>query len=172
MARDLARLRRKADQFASLLSGLVQAAGPNAADLAEKAIHAFETCREDLAGHAEGVEAHARRADDLNGRLYREILASRMRPLSDGLHTLPRVVRDLARHLHKEVLLHVQGETTGIDRDILEKLDSPLNHLVRNALDHGLETPEERRRVGKPESGVGQDLRPTQRRPPRDHGVR
>jgi two-component system sensor histidine kinase and response regulator WspE len=66
---------------------------------------------------------------------------------------LPRLVRDLARQLGKNVQLEIQGETTEVDRDILEKLDAPLNHLVRNALDHGFETPAERQAAGKPETG-------------------
>ena len=92
-----------------------------------------------------------RNADDLSTRLYREVISSRMRPFRDGVQGLPRLVRDLARQLGKRVQLEIQGETTEVDRDILERLDAPLNHLVRNALDHGLETPDQRQAAGKPE---------------------
>ena len=64
-----------------------------------------------------------------------------------------RLVRDLARELGKQARFEVVGETTGVDRDILDRLEAPLNHLIRNALDHGLETPDERRAAGKPPVG-------------------
>ena len=85
---------------------------------------------------------HAARAEDLNTRLYREVIASRMRPFGDGVHGLPRLVRDMARSLGKEAKLDIDGEQTEVDRDILEKLESPLSHLIRNAVDHGIEPPE------------------------------
>src|SRR4029077_9956925 len=66
----------------------------------------------------------------------------------------PRMVRDVARSLGKQVTLEIIGETTQVDRDILGKLDAPLGHLLRNAVDHGLELPEERRAAGKPPEGV------------------
>ena len=90
-----------------------------------------------------------RNTDDLSSRLYHEVISSRMRPFRDGVQGLPRLVRDLARQMGKKAQLEIQGETTEVDRDILERLDAPLNHLVRNALDHGLETPEERSGRGK-----------------------
>ncbi|HEB98944.1 MAG TPA: hybrid sensor histidine kinase/response regulator, partial [Thiotrichales bacterium] len=77
--------------------------------------------------------------------------ASRMRPFADGVRGLQRMVRDIARELGKQVQFEIEGLNTQVDRDILEKLEAPINHLLRNALDHGLETPEERRAAGKPE---------------------
>ena len=59
------------------------------------------------------------------------------------------MVRDLARQLNKKVKFEMVGQTTGVDREILEKLEAPLTHLLRNALDHGLEPPEERQAAGK-----------------------
>ncbi len=73
-----------------------------------------------------------------------------MRPFRDGVQGLPWLVRDSAQ-LGKKVQLELLGEFTEVDRDILERLDAPLNHLVRNALDHGLESPGERQAAGKPE---------------------
>ena len=64
------------------------------------------------------------------------------------------MVRDLARALGKEVRLEIIGENTQVDRDILERLESPLAHLLRNAVDHGCETPEQRQRAGKPPEGT------------------
>jgi len=89
----------------------------------------------------------------LSDRLYREVLDSRMRPFNDGVIGSPRLVRDIARSLGKKVALCIEGHDTPVDRDMLEKLDAPLNHILRNACDHGLETPEERQAAGKPEGG-------------------
>ena len=96
----------------------------------------------------------ARVSEDLSSRLHHEVLASRMRPLADGIRGFPRLVRDLARELGKQARFEVVGETTGVDRDILDRLEAPLNHLIRNALDHGLEMPDDRRAAGKPPVGT------------------
>src|SRR5262249_3817302 len=87
-------------------------------------------------------------------RLCREVLVSRLRPSADGAHGFPRLVRDMARKLGKNVRLEIDGQATEVDRDILEKLEAPLTHLLRNAVDHGLEPQEERLAAGKPETGV------------------
>jgi two-component system sensor histidine kinase and response regulator WspE len=109
-------------------------------------------CRRLLASQISEFESRARNADDLNSRLYHEVIASRMRPFGDGVQGFPRMVRDIARQLGKKVAFKIRGETTDVDRDILEKLESPLNHVLRNALDHGLEEPPERSSAGKPET--------------------
>ncbi len=95
-----------------------------------------------------------RRATDLANRLYAETLASRMRPFEDGVRHFTRTVRDLGRALGKTVRLEIVGGSTGIDRDILDQLDAPLGHLLRNAIDHGIEMPDERIAAGKPPEGV------------------
>ena len=102
----------------------------------------------------EAIEEFARQSEDLSSRLHHEVLTSRMRPLADGIRGFPRLVRDLARELGKQARFTVAGETTGVDRDILDRLEAPLNHLIRNALDHGLEMPEERRAAGKSAAGT------------------
>jgi two-component system sensor histidine kinase and response regulator WspE len=86
-------------------------------------------------------------------RLYHEVIGVRMRPFADGIHGYPRMVRDLAKELGKKVKLEIIGKSTEVDQDIQEKLDAPLNHLLRNAIDHGIETPEKRLAVKKPETG-------------------
>jgi two-component system chemotaxis sensor kinase CheA len=78
----------------------------------------------------------------------------RMLPLALVLNTLPRAVRDLSRQFGKKVVFTVKGEQTTIDKRILEQIGDPLTHLLRNALDHGLETPDGRRSAGKPEVGT------------------
>ena len=99
-------------------------------------------------------EDHAGQAEDLNSRLYREVIASRMRPFSDGGQGFPRMVRDAARQLGKSVRFDLVGATTEVDRDILDKLEAPLTHLLRNAVDHGIEPPELRQANGKPSEAV------------------
>lgn len=123
------------------------------ADLVAKAKRRAQHGLETLGAKAERFEDFARRSEDLSGRLHHEVITSRMRPLADGIRGFPRLVRDVARQLGKKVAFTVFGETTGVDRDILEKLEAPLNHLIRNALDHGLEPTEERLATGKPETG-------------------
>ena len=102
----------------------------------------------------DAIDEFARGSETVSTRLHYEVLASRMRPLADGIRGFPRLVRDLARELGKQARFEVLGETTGVDRDILDRLEAPLNHLIRNALDHGLEMPEERRSAGKPAVGT------------------
>ena len=110
-------------------------------------------CREDLSKRLLELEEFHRRSANLSHRLYDEALACRMRPFADGIQGFPRMVRDLARDLGKQVRLEIQGPDTYVDRDILEKLEAPLTHLLRNAIDHGIELPEVRRAAGK--SGEG-----------------
>ncbi len=85
--------------------------------------------------------------------LRTEILGMRMLPLSVIFSKFRRIVRDLCRENQKQVELVVRGAETEVDKTVLEELNAPLIHLLRNAVDHGLESPEERRRSGKPETG-------------------
>ena len=96
---------------------------------------------------------YSRRNVALSDRLYAEVLASRMRPLSDGLVAFPRLVRDLAKEAGKKIVLEIRGGDVPVDRDVLEKLEAPLTHLIRNACDHGIEPPEVREAAGKPRGG-------------------
>jgi two-component system sensor histidine kinase and response regulator WspE len=112
------------------------------------------SCRQALAERIAEFDDHAGRAEDLNTRLYREVIVSRMRPFADGAGGFPRLVRDTARTLGKSARLEIDGATTEVDRDILEKLEAPLTHLLRNAVDHGLEMPDARSAAGKPAEGA------------------
>ncbi len=107
-------------------------------------------CRHSLGDQLVELDAFDRRMDGLAKRLHNEVIVSRMRPFADATRGFPRMVRDLSRQLGKQVELRIEGLTTQVDRDILEHMEAPLNHLLRNALDHGIETPEERLRAGKP----------------------
>jgi two-component system sensor histidine kinase and response regulator WspE len=113
-----------------------------------------DACLVRLGEVLDDFESFARRNEDLSSRLHHEVIVSRMRPLADGIRGFPRLVRDLARSLDKQVRFEVHGEQTGVDRDILDKLEAPLSHLVRNAVDHGLELPAERLAAGKPAAGT------------------
>jgi two-component system sensor histidine kinase and response regulator WspE len=111
-------------------------------------------CQQYLVERLAEFETFDRRSMQLAHRLYDEALTSRMRPFEDGVRRYARTVRDLGRELGKQVRLEILGGTTPVDRDILERLDAPLGHLLRNAIDHGIEAPEERRAAGKPAEGV------------------
>ncbi len=113
-----------------------------------------DTVLSGLTRHCEEFEGFAGRNEDLSSRLHHEVLTSRMRPLADGIRGFPRMVRDVSRSLGKQVRLDVRGDQTGVDRDILEKLEAPLSHLIRNALDHGIEPPDRREAAGKPPTGT------------------
>jgi len=113
-----------------------------------------DACLASMMQQVEDFESFARRNEDLSGRLHHEVIVSRMRPLADGIRGFPRLVRDVARTLGKQVRWEVRGEQTGVDRDILDKLESPLSHLIRNALDHGLEPSADREAAGKPPVGT------------------
>ncbi len=113
-----------------------------------------------LLSHIESFELFSRRLENVTERLYSEAIATRMKPFSEAVYGssraegFPRMVRDIAKKLGKKVKLEIKGEKTRVDRDILEKLESPLTHLLRNAVDHGIETPEEREAAGKPSHGT------------------
>jgi two-component system chemotaxis sensor kinase CheA len=80
-------------------------------------------------------------------------MTTRMQPINGVLAKLPRVVRDLASDLGKKIELVMSGQDTELDRQVLEMIKDPLTHMIRNAADHGIERPEQRRAVGKPETG-------------------
>jgi two-component system, chemotaxis family, sensor histidine kinase and response regulator WspE len=114
------------------------------------------SCQRSLAGRLADLELFDRRFVNFSARLYHEVLDCRMRPFADGIHGFRRMVRDVAHSLGKAVRLDVKGEATPVDRDILERLKAPLGHLLRNAIDHGIEAPNERKSQGKPEQGIVQ----------------
>ncbi|AGA28990.1 Hpt domain-containing protein [Singulisphaera acidiphila] len=124
------------------------------AEVLAKAKAQANECLQGLGKKMEEFEEIARRSEDLSGRLHHEVLTSRMRPMADGVRGFPRMVRDVARQLGKSVRFEVLGETTGVDRDILDKLEAPLNHLIRNALDHAIELPDQRLAAGKNQTGT------------------
>ncbi len=103
---------------------------------------------------ARDLKSFSARLDSLVGDLRHAALRLRLLPLARVFDPLPRLVRDTARRLDKTVELVLEGAETEADKDILDVLGEPLLHLVRNALDHGIETPERRATSGKPPAGT------------------
>ena len=107
-----------------------------------------------VAGLISDLDGLLRRTEEISADLYGQVLGSRMRPFEDGGHGFPRMIRDLAKKLGKKVRFEVQGGRTRVDREILASLEAPLTHLLRNAVDHGIELPDVRRAAGKPETAT------------------
>lgn len=89
----------------------------------------------------------------VTNELQMEIMKARMLPLAEVFNRFPRMVRDLARNFGKEIDFVIEGEDTELDRSLIEEITDPLIHLLRNAVDHGIEPPEERIALGKPPRG-------------------
>ncbi|MGE0917620.1 chemotaxis protein CheA [Trichlorobacter lovleyi] len=96
----------------------------------------------------------AKRMNFVTSELQMQVLKMRMIPVEKVFKKFPRIVRSLARDLGKEVDLQIFGEETELDRSVVDEIGDPLIHLIRNAMDHGLETPEERMAAGKPRTGT------------------
>ncbi len=98
--------------------------------------------------------APLQRLSQVTSELQDGVMKTRMQPIGAVWAKLPRIVRDLARDLGKKIELKLDGAETELDRQVLELIRDPLIHMVRNAADHGIETPQERRRQGKPDAGT------------------
>jgi two-component system chemotaxis sensor kinase CheA len=94
---------------------------------------------------------HVGRITDM---LQSEVMSIRMLPISNVFNKFPRLVRDLSRKAEKQIDLVIRGEDTELDRSVIEVISDPLIHLIRNAVDHGIEPPAERVQAGKPERGI------------------
>ena len=92
--------------------------------------------------------------DRIVGDLQVAVMKTRMQPVKRLFQKFPRVVRDLSKLLNKQIELVTEGEDTEMDKSVLEKLEEPLVHIIRNSLDHGIEPPEERELLGKPKTGI------------------
>ncbi|WP_372966018.1 chemotaxis protein CheW [Marinobacter sp.] len=107
---------------------------------------------------SESEDEHMHKAvanlDVVTTDLQAAVMQTRMQPIKKVFGRFPRVVRDLARNLKKEVNLVMHGEDTDLDKNLVEALADPLVHLVRNSVDHGVEWPEEREKAGKPRAGT------------------
>lgn len=96
----------------------------------------------------------ARQLSKITDEIQDIVMSLRMVPLSATFQRMNRIVRDMSRKLNKEVYLEIIGEETEVDKNIIERITDPLMHLVRNSVDHGIETAEERELMGKPKHGT------------------
>ena len=117
--------------------------------ITQSMISRFKSGEADVDELIRGIE----QLEENTRELQEQTMRMRMLPIDTVFQRLPRLVRDLSRSLDKEVALHISGEGTEVDKTVLEKISDPLTHLVRNCLDHGIESPAERKRVGKSASG-------------------
>lgn len=157
-AEALLRLKRQLGEVSGAFDHLREALPtPMVDDTLRDRLHALQThltgARQYLDHQLVDLENLGRRSSNLSGRMYGATLACRMRPFADGIQGFPRMVRDLSKRLGKEVTLEVLGEDTQVDRDILEKLEPLITQLLRNALDHGMEFPDDRVSKGKSRAG-------------------
>jgi two-component system, chemotaxis family, sensor histidine kinase and response regulator WspE len=137
-----------------LHEAIVKNGDPSLIDKASQALQKAHPLKQFLLEHMADIESYERRLLVGSKSMIDEVLTLRMRPFRDGVGPFPRMVRDLARSLGKEAQLIVSGEEALVDRDILAKIESPLNHMLRNAVDHGIEDPAERAAAGKPALGT------------------
>lgn len=111
----------------------------------------LKTLRPDF--HDEHLDRAVTALDTVTARLQGAVMSARMQPVNRVFTRFPKLARDVARQLSKQVELVVEGAETELDRNLVEALADPLVHLVRNAIDHGVEMPATRRAAGKPEVG-------------------
>ena len=118
--------------------------------------HSAKLVEQDLDGTqvARSIQRDRDAIDRLVTELHGTVLQLRMVPVAQLFRSFPRQIRDLARQLDKNVLLMTRGETTEVDKTIMDRLFEPMVHLVRNAVDHGVENPVQRRAAGKPEAAT------------------
>lgn len=110
-------------------------------------------CRTMLTDILSRIDEYGRHTTGLTQRLHQTVLKSKMVPFDVGIHGLGRLVRDLGRELGKKIDFTLTGADTPVDRDILHKMETPIIHMIKNAVDHGIESTEERKKAGKDEAG-------------------
>ena len=152
-SRRFAGVRQDAVQLDRRLDGLEDAVGAavRAASDPRRVLQTeVDAGRRAIAAMIDELDGLLRRTEEISADLYGQVLGSRMRPFEDGGQGFPRMIRDLAKSLGKQVRFEVRGGRTRVDREILASLEAPLTHLLRNAVDHGIETPDVRQAAGKP----------------------
>lgn len=150
-AMSLLQIKRQQQSVLSLLQQAVQQSTET--NHLDEAIQGIQSCHSLLSEQLSDLDLFSRRFGQLSDRLYREVIASHMCAFEAGCRGYSRLVRDLSRDLGKQVSLEIQGLMTQVDRDILEKLDAPITHLLTNAVAHGIELPADRLAAGKPAEG-------------------
>ncbi|MHA4870391.1 hybrid sensor histidine kinase/response regulator [Duganella sp. PWIR1] len=155
---NMQRFKRNQSSLFTLIEQLHEAISNSSdASLKEKSLLALQKThplKQFVLEHIADIEAYERRLLGVSQGMVDEVLTMRMRPFRDGVQHFPRMVRDLSRSLGKDVQLQIIGEDTLVDRDILAKIESPLNHMLRNAIDHGMDNAADRIAAGKPGTGT------------------
>lgn len=108
------------------------------------------TTKEKITAYKEQIENLER----ITTNMHRSVMKVRMVPIENAINKFPRMIRDLSKTLKKPMELVITGEDTELDRTVIDELGDPLQHILRNSADHGLESPEERKSLGKPETGT------------------
>nr|WP_315223046.1 hybrid sensor histidine kinase/response regulator [uncultured Duganella sp.] len=155
---NMQRFKRNQSSLFSIIEQLHEAiANSTDAKLKEQSLMALQKThplKQFVLEHIADIEAYERRLLAVSQGMVDEVLTMRMRPFRDGVQSFPRMVRDLARTMGKDVRLQIVGEDTLVDRDILARIENPLNHMLRNAIDHGMDTAPARIADGKPGTGT------------------
>ena len=153
------RIRKLLDKFPSYLEKLQQGVDLNTIkkELASDYAGMFELFSQFETSMKYSVTKFRSSAQNLgriSGELQEGVMKIRMVPISQIFSRFPRVVRDLSKTLNKNIQLVIEGEDTELDKSVVEDLLDPIMHCVRNSMDHGIETPEERKALGKSEQGT------------------
>jgi len=144
-------LRKLMKGFVYQLSGVIQV---KEEEEARELLRLSERILTMLEGQAHRYREDLALQDLIINELQSNTIKMRMEPLNVIFNAYPRAIRDISKSLNKQVELVIQGEETELDRKMIEKLNDPLIHLLRNAIDHGIESPEEREKAGKPVRGL------------------
>jgi two-component system chemotaxis sensor kinase CheA len=130
----------------SLLDSLMNLAG-------ELVLSRNQLIQSIASGNEHGLDMAKQRIDIVTSELQDAIMLTRMQPIGKVFSKFPRVVRELAKNLGKEVKLDIEGKEVELDKSIIEGLNDPLTHMIRNSVDHGIESPADRKEAGKKETG-------------------
>ena len=153
------RLRALFDSIPGLLEASAKGSAPLTArnDLSKSFADLFDSFKSVSTKFKESYNQFRSTAQNLGritGELQEGVMQIRMVPISQIFARFPRLIRDVSKTLRKKVRLEIEGQDTELDKSVIEDLLDPLIHCVRNAVDHGVETPEERKRAGKDETGT------------------
>ncbi len=160
LGNELQRLKRQAREAHSLLGQALDLLRPGHDNLQQGASSLLEKARSQLQKMQQHIQDGQLKLEQYDRNVFRQSqqlhdlsVDCRMQPFSHGIQGLRRMVHELGEELGKKVRLHIEGGDTLVDRDILEKIKAPLQHLLRNAVDHGIGDAQSRRQMGKPEEG-------------------
>lgn len=157
MLRELRRLRPKIEAVEGVLHELKEESyqlPPELQEGAQLLVNDFSKIKDTLSELTEKLFEASGRVDIYSSQIQEGVMQIRMLPLSTVFALFPRMVRDGAKEQGKQINLHVKGSGTELDKRIIDQIQDPLKHLINNAMDHGIESPQERRAAGKPESGT------------------